>query len=519
MNLLTRKEFLKGSLAAGGAALFTRGCATPPSESTAASTVPVIAKTGSANSDIRIGIIGFNAQGFGHLQNYLPGNRGKLQGAVLVAICDVDDKVLAKGRDAAQKAGLKVAEYKDYRKMLESKEIDAVVCAPPNHQHSIITIAALQAGKDVYVEKPLSHNIWEGRQAVEAARKYSKNVAVLGTQNRSSEQIMNAIAAIRAGKFGKIKWVTGTCYKPRDSIGLHEGPQPVPEGIDYDLWTGPADLIPPHRNGPKGTVHYDWHWFWNYGGGDINNQGIHQMDVARWMLGGKGLPKDVISFGGRFGYRDDAETPNTLVSVMNYDEAPLIFEVRGLGRKKGMRAMDLYRKSSIGVVAQCEHAYINVSESGSAIAYDNDGKRLEVFEGSDNGAHRRNWIKALQTRKVEHGVLEEGHYSASLGHLANISYLAGAEKTNAQLAEAMASDLAARETYWRTLDHLKANEVDLEATKPVLGALLRVDAKREMVTHPEQIVADAANNLPIRKRTGRAPFVIPDFQSGAMART
>jgi predicted dehydrogenase len=515
MKNWTRKEFLRTSLVGGGAALMAGGRLTAQT-----GTAPAIAKAGrSANGDVRIGIIGFNSQGWGHLQNYLPGGRSKLDGAILAAICDVDDAVLARGRDAANKAGLKVAEYKDYRKLLESKDVDAVVLAPPNHQHSIITICALMAGKDVYVEKPLSHNIWEGRQAVEALRKHPKNIALIGTQNRSSEQIHQAVAAVRSGKYGKIRWVTGTCYKPRESIGLHDAPQPVPAGIDYDLWTGPAPLVPPHRNGSKGPVHYDWHWFWNYGGGDISNQGIHQMDVARWMLGAHGLPKSVMAFGGRFGYRDDAETPNTLVSVMHFDEAPLIFEVRGLGRKKGMRAMDLYRKSSIGVVVQCEHAYINVSENGAAVAYDNDGKKLEAFEGSDNGAHRKNWIKALQSRKVEHGVLEEGHYSTALCHLSNISYLAGAEKSNAQLVDAVASDLATKEAYWRTLDHLKANEVDLDATKPVLGPLLQVDAKREMLTHADQVVADAANNCPIRKRTGRAPFTIPVMDEAPVART
>jgi predicted dehydrogenase len=510
MKNWTRKEFLKASFVGGGAALVAGQ----------SRLYGAVSPSGSANGDVRIGIIGFNAQGWGHLQNYLPGGKSKLDGAVLAAICDVDDAVPARGREAANKAGLKVAEYKDYRKLLESKDVDAVVLAPPNHQHSIITIAALVAGKDVYVEKPLSHNIWEGRQAVEAAKKYgSKNIALIGTQNRSSEQIMHAIEYVRSGKLGKIRWVTGTCYKPRDSIGLHEGPQQVPAGIDYELWTGPAKMEPPRRNGPKGPIHYDWHWFWNYGGGDISNQGIHQMDVARWILGGRGLPKSVMSFGGRFGYRDDAETPNTLVSVFEFDEAPLIFEVRGLGRKKGMRAMDVYRKSSVGVVAQCEHGYVNVSETGAAVAYDNSGKRLAVFEGSDNGAHRKNWIKALQSRKVQHGLLEEGHYSTSLCHLGNISYLAGSEKANAELADAVASNLVTKEAYWRTLDHLKANEVDLDQTKPTVGPLLTVDAKREMLVHADKVIADAANNSPIRKRTGRAPFVVPEIKGGSVAVT
>jgi predicted dehydrogenase len=508
MNNWTRKEFLKASLVGGGAALLAGH----------GRLYGAVSPSGSANGDVRIGIIGFNAQGYGHLQNYLPGSKSKLDGAILAAICDVDDKVLAKGREAAEKAGLKsVAEFKDYRKMLESKNVDAVVIATPNHQHSIMTILALQAGKDVYVEKPLSHNIWEGRQAVEAAKKYTKNITLIGTQNRSSEQIMKAIEMIRSGKLGKLKYVTGTCYKPRDSIGQHTGPQPIPAGLDYDLWTGPAPLVPPTRNSSKGTVHYDWHWFWNYGGGDISNQGIHQMDVARWMLGAKGLPKDVMSFGGRFGYRDDAETPNTLVSVMNFDQAPLIFEVRGLGRKKDMRAMDVYRKSSVGVVAQCENGYVNVSETGAAVVYDNQGQKVQGFEGADNGAHRKNWIKALQSRKVVHGLIEEGHYSTSLCHLANLSYLAGAEKSNAQLAEAVASDRAAKEAYTRTLEHLKANEINLDATKPIVGALLQVDAKREMVTAREKIVADNANKHQIRKRTGRAPFTIPEIKSATVA--
>jgi predicted dehydrogenase len=512
MNPWTRKDFLKASMVGGTAALLAQS-----------RVYGATAPTGSANGDIRIGIIGFNAQGFGHLQNYLPGGsdgqgKGELKGATLVAICDVDDKVLAKGRAAAQKAGLKnVAEFKDYRKMLESKDIDAVVIATPNHQHSIMTIMGLQAGKDVYVEKPLSHNIWEGRQAVEASKKYTKNIALIGTQNRSSEQIMNAIQMVRSGKLGKLKWVTGTCYKPRDAIGLHDGPQAVPAGIDYDLWTGPAPLTPPTRNGPKGPIHYDWHWFWNYGGGDISNQGIHQMDVARWILGAKGLPKSVVSFGGRFGYKDDAETPNTLVSVMQFDDVPLIFEVRGLGRKKGMKAMDVYRKSAIGVVAQCENGFINIDEGGNAIVYDNEGKKVEALTGSGNAAHRPNWLKALRSRKVEHGKLEEGHYSTSLCHLANISYLTGAEKSNAQLAEAVGSNLTAKEAYWRTLDHLKQNEVDLDATKPVVGALLGVDAKTEMLVHADKVVADAANNSPLRKREGRAPFKVPTMQSGTIA--
>jgi len=276
MKSWSRKEFLKASLIGGGAALVagqTRlfGQVAPA--------------PGSASGDIRVAVVGINSQGKGHMLDYCT----KLKGARLVAICDVDTKVLADRLADCEKVGVKPENFTDYRKLLESKDIDAVVLATPNHQHSLQTIWALQAGKDVYVEKPLSHNIWEGRQALAASLKYTKNIVQTGTQNRSSLDIQEAVAFVRSGQIGKIQWSRGLCYKPRDSIGLTTAPTAVPASINYDLWTGPADLIPPHRNGSKGPVHYDWHWFWNYGGGDITNQGIHQMDVARWFLGESGL--------------------------------------------------------------------------------------------------------------------------------------------------------------------------------------------------------------------------------------
>lgn len=513
MNNWTRKEFLKASLLGGSAAAVlasrTRvyGATAPAS--------------GSANGDVRVACCGINAQGRGHMMDYAS---GKIPGARLVAVCDADSDVLNKRAAEAEKAmgekgnSDKLARYGDVRKLLEDKNVDAVVFAPPNHWHSLMTIWALQAGKDVYVEKPLSHNIWEGRQAVEASKKYSKNIVQTGTQNRSSNDIAAAIEYIQSGKLGKILWSRGTCYKQRDSIGKTDGPQTIPASVDYELWTGPADLIPPHRNGPKGPIHYDWHWFWNYGGGDISNQGIHQMDVARWMLGAKGLPTDVQSIGGRFGYRDDAETPNTLISVFNYkNSAPLIFEVRGLPRQKGMRAMDVYRGgSSIGVCVQCENGYVTVSEAGNAVIYDNDKKVIQKLAEGGNGEHRRNFIKAVKERKVTHGLIEECHYSTSLCHLGNISYRVGAEKSNEAIAESIASHEPTKEAYGRMVEHLKANQVDFAATPAQMGPLLKIDGKTEMASGSEPFVA-AANNNPIRKRTGRGSFKVPEIKSGAVA--
>jgi len=508
MNNWTRKEFLKASAIGGGTALLAgRGYAQ----------APAAARKGSANGDVRVGVVGLNQQGNGHMQNYVPGSKSKVDGAILVAVCDADSAVLAKRKGEAEMGGNKVTGYTDYRKMLEDKNIDAIVIATPNHQHSLMSIWALQAGKDVYCEKPLSHNVWEGRQVVEASKKYNKNIIFAGTQNRSSEDIAEAIQFVRSGKLGKIKWARGLCYKQRDAIGKTTGPQPVPATVNYDLWTGPAELTPPRRNSPKyGTIHYDWHWFWNYGGGDITNQGIHQMDVARWFLGEKGLPPSVMSFGGRFGYVDDAETPNTLVSVLNYAAAPLIFEVRGLPQKTGMRAMDAYRGTRVGVVVQCETGYVTISEQGTCNIFDNDNKRINQLSKNTLGQHRPNFIKAVNARKVTIGDVTECHYSSALCHLGNVSYLVGADKSNAALAESIKSSEVTKETFGRMLEHLKANDVNTDTTKTVVGPLLKIDAKTESFAGSEEFVK-AANKSPLLKREGRGAFKIPVMQTGSVA--
>lgn len=505
MNNWTRKEFLRTSVVGGGAALVAGRTRVYGATAPAA---------GSANGDVRVAVVGINAQGASHMRDYL----GKIAGARLVALCDVDREVLAKRKAECEAAGVKPAAFEDYRKLLESKEVDAVVLASPNHQHSLQTIWGLQAGKDVYCEKPISHNVWEGRQAVEAARKYPKNIAYAGTQNRSSEDAIDAMAYVRAGHLGKIKWARGLCYKLRESIGLTSGPQPVPAHINYDLWTGPAPLTPPRRNSQKnGSVHYDWHWFWNYGGGDIANQGIHQMDLARWFLGEPGLPDSVMSFGGRFGYKDDAETPNTLVSVFNYKSAPLIFEVRGLPTKPGMRAMDKFKGSDIGVVVQCENGYVTFGANGGAVAYDRQNKVVQKFAKNTLGQHRQNFIKAIAARKVTNAPLLECHYSSALCHLGNISYLVGAEKSNKALGEAIKNDAETRDSFARMMDHLKANNVDTDGTRTVVGPLLKIDAAKEVFVGSEKAIVDAANASPVRKREGRGAFRIPEIKVGTVA--
>jgi predicted dehydrogenase len=505
MKTWTRKDFLRGSLAGGGALLVAGSAGV----TTSAFGAPAVAAPGSASGDIRIAVVGVRSQGAGHARTYY-----KLPGTRLVALCDPDATILDARAEAAAKEGVTVTKYRDYRKLLENKDIDAVVIATPNHWHSLMTIWALQAGKDVYVEKPLSHNIWEGRQAVEAAGRYKGRIVQSGTQNRSSKDIRSAIEYIRAGNIGKILNARGLCYKERESIGPRTSPQPVPATFDYDHWTGPADLVPSRRNGPRGgAFHYDWHWLWNYGGGDISNQGIHQVDVARWMLGEAGLPRTSMSVGGRYVYPDAAETPNTQICVYNYEKAPLIFEVRGLPTKAGMKAMDAYKGSRVGVIVQCEGGYAQVSEGGNVIIFDNDGKRMQQFNEGGNGNHRQNFVDAVRSRKqdVATGQLLDAHLSITLCHLGNISYLLGADKANAAIAEAVKADASMNEAFGRMQEHLKANLVDVDRTLTVQGPALAFDAASELFVGPTPVLADAANASPLRKREGRAPYRVPQI--------
>ena len=297
-----------------------------------------------ANDAVRVAVVGLNSKGSHHIQMFK-----QVPGVRVVALCDADESILDREVKKLSAENITVQTYVDFRKLLENKDIDAVSIATPNHWHSLMTVWACQAGKDVYVEKPISHNVFEGRKAVEAARKYGRIVQA-GTQSRSDVALQEVAEYLRSGRLGKILRARGFCYKRRPSIGQANGPQPIPAGVHYDLWCGPAPLKPLRRE----RFHYDWHWFWQTGNGDIGNQGVHEMDMCRWMLGEKGFPPRVFSIGGRFGYEDDGETANTQVAVLDYPAAPLIFEVRGLPERAGVENMDHYRGVRIGFVIDCE---------------------------------------------------------------------------------------------------------------------------------------------------------------------
>jgi len=274
MSPLTRRKFILGSLGTGTALMM---------KPASAFTKP-FSKIAGANDQLRVAVVGLRGKGKHHAELF-----NKLPNVRVVALCDVDTEILDREVKKFKAINQNVDTYIDYRKLLENKDIDAVVIATPNHWHSLMGIWACQAGKDVYVEKPISHNVWEGSKLVEAARKYDRIVQA-GTQSRSDEALPEVFDYIHQGNLGKIKAVYGLCYKRRASIGKVKGPTQIPSSINYDLWTGPAPLHPLRRS----RVHYDWHWVWETGNGDIGNQGIHQMDQCRWALGESGFPKNII---------------------------------------------------------------------------------------------------------------------------------------------------------------------------------------------------------------------------------
>ncbi len=478
MNRITRRRFLAGSAATSAALMFASS------------------RVLGANEEIRAAVVGLNGRG-GSLLNDLR----RIAGVRVAAVCDADQAVLDKTTASLSKANVKVAAYQDVRKLYEDKNIDVVAIASPNHWHSLMTVWACQAGKDVYCEKPVSHNIFEGRKCHEAALKYNR-VVQTGTQRRSDRSFQNLFKFIQAGNLGKILYARGFCYKRRASIGKTEGPQPVPPTLDYNLWCGPSPMIPLRRK----NLHYDWHWVWETGNGDIGNQGIHEMDLCRWALGEQELAPRVYSFGGRFGYDDDATTPNTLVSIFDYKTAPLIFEVRGLPMKTGSNTMDNYRGVRIGVVIQCEGGYYAGGEGGGWV-YDKDGKRMKQYPQDGPGEHMANFIKAVRSRKPEDNVapILGGHISSALCHMGNCSYRVGKEMAYGQLMERVKAGKEDMDSLERMKAHLAANDVDVEKTLATMGPVLAMDPKSERFTG--EFSAEANKYV---SRDYRAPFVVPE---------
>ncbi|HUS73484.1 MAG TPA: Gfo/Idh/MocA family oxidoreductase [Sedimentisphaerales bacterium] len=388
MNSVTRRDFVKGSIAAGVT------LALP------------FSRARGANDDIRVAVAGVRGRGWG-----LVGGFHDAAGVRVVALCDVDEKVLEGRVKRFKDRNEKVDAYIDYRKMLEDKSIDIVAIATPDHWHVPLAAWSVVAGKDVYVEKPISHTIFEGRLLVNLARKHGK-IIQHGTQSRSLEGLMEGIEYVRSGKLGKIRMAKAINSQLRGPIG-REPDSEAPPNVNYDLWLGPAPKRPFNRN----RFHYKWHWCWDYGTGDTGNDGVHQIDIARWGLDVK-LPKAVSCSGGQLFYNDDHETPDTQIATFEYDNVYLMYEMR-------LWTPYPYEGHDNGNIFYGDKGTVSIGREGWQVTF-KDGKKGPGGSRGD-GSHIDNFIKAVRSRKVGdlNADVEEGHHSAALCHMANIAMRVG----------------------------------------------------------------------------------------------
>lgn len=380
------------------------------------------------NDTVRVACVGVRGQGQSHIRAY-----SRMPNVQIAALCDVDESVLEKRLgDAERLTGKRPAAFTDLRKLLEDKNIDAISIATPNHSHALQAIWGCQAGKDVYVEKPCAYNIFEAKQLLAAAKKYNRMVQH-GTNARSSPTMQEAAQKVRGGLLGDLYMSRGLCYKWRDTIG-RAPVEPVPPGVHYDLWLGPA----PKHAFTRNRFHYNFHWFWDYGNGDIGNQGVHQMDAARWLLGVK-YPTKITATGGHFMFDDDQETPNTMVATFEFNEngrkQMLVFEVRHwitnseadiLSIADQMSGPAAGTHATVGNIVYGSSGYLSTAKGYETFL----GKKQEPGPKSDGEQRGDNWanfIQAVRSRKQAdlNAPLDEAVPSVILIHLANISYRLG----------------------------------------------------------------------------------------------
>ena len=473
----------------------------------------------SPNEKLGACIVGVNSRGNEHIRGFNHDPRTEIR-----AIVDIDDSV---GRrrvaSVAEKQGWAPEFFTDVRQALDQGKFDILSCATPNHWHALMGVWAMQAGKDVYIEKPVSHNIHEGRALVAAASKYGRMFQT-GTQSRSSSACQDAVQFIADGGIGEVNFARGLCYKRRKSIGPL-GDYPVPNGVDFDLWSGPATFTTPKVT--RERFHYDWHWQRHYGNGDLGNQGPHQTDIARWGLGLDRHPNAILTYGGRLGYPaerkdpsyvDAGDTGNTEISIYDYGDKCIVFETRGLdcSETSGEEIEYFFGKgkgNKIGVIFYGSEGYVSQTSYGRCKAYDKDRKEIKDFAAKNVGdAHFANFIDACQSRDTTklNADAQTGHLSAAVSHLGNISYYLGEENhASADEIRKVIADVKSLddndETLNRTIKHLEANGVDLGKTPMSLGPQLKFDPESERFIDNEK-----ANSM--LARDYREGFEVPSAE-------
>jgi predicted dehydrogenase len=402
-----------------------------------------------ANDRVRVGLIGLGGRGNAHLGSYL-----QIPGAQMAAICDVNQAARERANARIVKAGQeKATEFADMRKLFDSKDIDAVSMATPNHWHALGAIWAMQAGKDTYCEKPASYNPFESKQMIAAARKY-KRMCQIGSQSRSTPHVIEAMQALKDGIIGKVYMSKGLCFKRRKSIG-RKPDGPVPPGLDWDMFLGPAPMRPFNEL----RFAYNWHWFWDTGNGDLGNQGVHQMDIARWGMGlandHSGL-KNVVSTGGKYAYDDMQETPNTQMCSFDYGDREVVFEVRGvLTGGEGTLGAGPRATNAIGNLFYGVDGWMELDGGGYRVYKGENNevvKNVKGERGPDGTVrHMENFLAAVRSRdyKSLNAEIEIGAAAADFCHFANISYRVGKrlnwDSTKQQFDDAAANKMLTRD--------------------------------------------------------------------------
>jgi len=476
---MTRREFVRRSAAAGAVAAFPFATSS---------------RVLGANDEIRVGVVGLGTRGVGaHIPLF-----GRQKGVRIAAICDPDQERLDKAAAQVEKSyKYKAAPFVDMRKMLEMKDLDVVCIATMQYWHSLQVIWACQAGKHIYCEKPLAHFIWEGRQMVNAARKYNRLVEV-GLQSRSTQNVYDTMAYIKAGHLGKITYITCFANKPRVPIGKRTEPLPIPPTLDYELWCGPAKKDPIYRD----RIQYDCSFTWDKGDGESCNQGVHEIDVARWLMGYNQLPRRVISLGGRFVFNDAGDVPNTQIIYYDYPNVPILYEVHNMTRAKGSKDAPDFLGVRTDICVHCEGGTVMMR---NGIVRDKDGKEIKRFQGGET--HFENFIKAVRSGKKEdlHADVLEGHISTAICHAGNVSYRLGKTATVDEMKAAVKEAPLFADMLDRMLVHLKAHEVDVDARTVTLGPWLECDPQNECFK-------DNAEANTIVKGFYREPWLVPEVR-------
>ncbi|MFZ5830056.1 MAG: Gfo/Idh/MocA family oxidoreductase [Planctomycetota bacterium] len=483
MHRVTRRDFVRTGLAAGavlalpGRSLWAAG----------------------ANEQINIGFIGCGGRG-----KQLMGMFDKIAGVSIIGLCDPDESALT----APKKKYAQAKTWADPRALLDDKDIDAVVVAACNHWHCLAAIWAMEAGKDVYVEKPLSHSQWEGRQTVAAAKKYGK-ICQVGTQQRSDPMQAEIKKFLHEEKaLGNIQSARVNRYGIRAPIGKRDKPLEVPATVNYDVWLGPAQDEPICRD----NLQYDWHWVWNTGSGEMGNWGVHVLDDLRnnVFCDKVSLPKRIFGGGGRVAYNDAGETPNVHFVYFDTGSIPVVIGLSNIPAAPGAKKSSQHPGPGSGYIAYCEGGRFE-GQRGKAAAFDKQGKVIKEFKGnSGNSLHQQNFIDAVRRRdpSILNTPVQMGHDSTGWCNLANIAFRAGGAFSMAEAKQA--SDTSGRwdELVGEMQELLAAHGMRLDGPEIKLSPVLEVDPQREQFVGSH---AEAANRF--LKREYRAPYVVPEIES------